>query len=397
MPTPARLAWLLGIVAAGLIAGALWLAAGGPGEQSGLFIVLTLGFVTAGFSGVGALVVSRRPANLVGWIFCAVGLISAANGFAETYARRAFIVDPGSLPGGTLALWAQNWLWIPLIGLTATFALLLFPDGRLPSPRWRANVWIAAAGIAVSTFGFLAGPLEDELTESIKAYTNPIGLAGGAGRAAEILGLMGFGLLLGSALASVASLVTRFRRASRVERQQIKWFAYGGFGLGLTVVVGSVLWQVSPVARLLVPASLLLAPTSAGIGILKYRLYDIDRIINRTLVYGVLSAALGLAYLGIVTLLQLFLRPLVGTSGAAVAGSTLLVAALFRPARDRVQAFIDRRFFRHKYDAVRTMEAFSARLREEVELETLSHELLAVVQNTIQPAHLSLWLPDPHR
>jgi hypothetical protein len=395
--TSGLLAWLLGLVAVGLIAGALWLSARGPGEQSGLFGAVTMGLVTVGFSTVGALVVSRHPSNLIGWIFSGVGLISAANGFAEAYARRAFVVAPGSLANGALAVWAQNWLWIPLIGVTATFSLLLFPDGRLPSRRWRPIVWTSTAAIAATTFGFFAGPLEDELTESIATYANPAGLTGTAGRAAEVLGLIGFGLLLGSALASIASLVTRFRHASQMQRQQIKWFAFGGSVLGLTVVVGSALWQVSPVARLLVPASLLLAPASAGIAILKYRLYDIDRIINRTLVYGALTAALGLAYLGIVTLLQQLLRPLTGTSDLAVAGSTLVVAALFRPARAGVQAFIDRRFFRHKYDAVQTSEAFSARLREEIELERLSQELLAVVRKTMQPAHLSLWLRDAQR
>jgi len=395
-PTAGRLAWFLGTLAAILIAGALWVSASGPAHQSGLFGVVTMGLVMAGFSTVGALVVSRHPSNLIGWIFCAVGLISAANGFAEAYAKRAFVVAPGSL-GGVLAAWAQNWLWIPLIGVTATFSLLLFPDGRLPSRRWRPIVWTSTVAIAATTFGFLAGPLEDELTESIPTYTNPIGLTGAAGQAAEILGMVGFGLLLGSALASIVSLVARFRHASQMERQQIKWFAFGGSMLGLTVVVGSALWQVSPIARLLVPASLLLAPASAGIAILRYRLYDIDRIINRTLVYGALTAALGLAYLGIVTLLQQLLRPLTGSSNLAVAGSTLVVAALFRPARARVQAFIDRRFFRHKYDAVQTLEAFSTRLREEIELERLSHELLAVVQKTMQPAHLSLWLRDRPR
>ena len=395
-PTAGRLAWFLGTLAAILIAGALWVSASGPAHQSGLFGVVRMGLVMAGFSTVGALVVSRHPSNLIGWIFCAVGLISAANGFAEAYAKRAFVVAPGSL-GGVLAAWAQNWLWIPLIGVTATFSLLLFPDGRLPSRRWRPIVWTSTVAIAATTFGFLAGPLEDELTESIPTYTNPIGLTGAAGQAAEILGMVGFGLLLGSALASIVSLVARFRHASQMERQQIKWFAFGGSMLGLTVVVGSALWQVSPIARLLVPASLLLAPASAGIAILRYRLYDIDRIINRTLVYGALTAALGLAYLGIVTLLQQLLRPLTGSSDLAVAGSTLVVAALFRPARARVQAFIDRRFFRHKYDAVQTLEAFSTRLREEIELERLSHELLAVVRKTMQPAHLSLWLRDRPR
>jgi hypothetical protein len=395
--TSTVLAWLLGLVAAGLIAGALWLSASGPGEQSGLFGVVTMGLVTVGFSTVGALVASRHPSNLIGWIFCAVGLISAANGFAEAYARRGFVVAPGSLAGGALAVWAQNWLWIPLIGVTATFSLLLFPDGRLPSRRWRPIVWTSTAAIAATTFGFFAGPLEDELTESIATYTNPTGLSGTAGRAAEVLGLIGFGLLLGSALASIVSLVARFRHSSQMQRQQIKWFAFGGSVLGLTVVVGSALWQVSPVARLLVPASLLLAPASAGIAILKYRLYDIDRIINRTLVYGALTVALALAYLGVVTLLQQLLRPFTGTSDLAVAGSTLAVAALFRPARARVQAFIDRSFFRHKYDAVQTSEAFSARLREEIELERLSQELLAVVRKTMQPAHLSLWLRQPER
>jgi len=264
--TSTVLAWLLGLVAAGLIAGALWLSASGPGEQSGLFGVVTMGLVTVGFSTVGALVASRHPSNLIGWIFCAVGLISAANGFAEAYARRGFVVAPGSLAGGALAVWAQNWLWIPLIGVTATFSLLLFPDGRLPSRRWRPIVWTSTAAIAATTFGFFAGPLEDELTESIATYTNPTGLSGTAGRAAEVLGLIGFGLLLGSALASIVSLVARFRHSSQMQRQQIKWFAFGGSVLGLTVVVGSALWQVSPVARLLVPCQ-----SAAGSGERRYR------------------------------------------------------------------------------------------------------------------------------
>lgn len=375
--TASTLAWTLWSAAALLIAGGLALAGGEA---------VLMAIIVAGFSTVGALVASRHPANPIGWIFSATGMAAATQGLALGYALRA-LRDPEILLGASMAAWIQEWLWIPLIGLPSIFGLLLFPDGQLPSARWRPVLWagVVATGMASLGFALKAGQLTND--SRLVRFTNPLGVLPGG----ETVGVVGLGLLLLTALVAVCSLVVRFRQVGGVQRQQIKWFAFAGSLLGVTVVVGSVLWQVSPIARFLVPVSLVLAPVGAGLGILRHRLFDIDLIINRTLVYGGLTSLLGTVYVISVILLGWLLRPLAGSSDLAVAASTLTAAGIFQPARKRIQTFVDHHFYRRKFDTGRTLEGFVGRLREEVDLDSLTAELVQVVKQTMQPAHISLW------
>jgi hypothetical protein len=377
---PWVLAWSLWLVGTAGAAGGLLLA----GREVGV-----LATIVAGFSTVGALVASRHPFNPIGWVFCGTGLVAAGQALALAFALES-LRAPALLPGGLVSAWVQEWAWIPLIGLPSVVVLLLFPDGRLPSPRWRPVLWIGLVAMGVACLGFALkpGPLTNE--PRLSELTNPFGVVPGA----ETIGLIAFVLLLVTALVAVASQVVRYRRAGGDQRQQIKWFAYGGTLMGTTVVAGSALWQVSPIAQQLVPLSLVLGPLGAGIGILRYRLYDIDLVINRTLVYGALTILLGFVYVGLVVALGGLLRPVTGSNDLAVAGSTLVVAALFSPARRRIQGLVDRRFYRSRYDAARTVEAFSSRLRDQVDLETLRADLTGVVRETLQPASVSVWLRE---
>jgi hypothetical protein len=278
---------------------------------------------------------------------------------------------------------------MPFILLPATFLLALFPDGRLLSRRWRPVAWCAAVGMAGGfVVGFLKpGPIADQ-----PGLENPFGLD-----SPLISPLEGLSLLMVAVgmVGSSVSLILRFRRAGTVERQQIKWLALAGVVAVVTIVVGIITYDVlgERVADGAMMLSVMGLPIAAGIAILRYRLYDIDVVINRTLVYGILTALLAATYLASVLLLQLALESFTEGSGIAVAISTLATAAVVRPGRARIQAVVDRRFFRHKYDAARTLESFGARLRQEVDLETLQVELRRAVVSTVQPAHVSLWVP----
>jgi hypothetical protein len=349
--------------------------------------------IVAAFGALGVLVTSRHPRNPIGWLFCgiAVGgsLMSLSRGVAELW------LDGNGVPDwiGETAAWYGDVSWIPVILPAATFLLLLFPDGRLLSPRWRAVAWCAGAGTALLFVAdaFDAGPLAD-----YPELENPYGVDTSALEA--IMGIAALALAVAIA-GSPLSLVLRFRRAGRVQREQIKWLALAGAVAAVTFVIalaGYELWG-SEVADGAIMAGVLMIPVAAGVAILRHRLYDIDVVINRTLVYGALTATLAGAYLGSVLLLQLALSPLTEDSGLAIAGSTLAVAALFRPARARIQDAVDRRFYRRRFDAARTLEAFGLRLRDEVDLDALGGELRAVVADTMQPAHVSLWLREEAR
>ena len=268
--------------------------------------------------------------------------------------------------------------------------MLLFPDGRLPSPRWRPVAWCAV----LSLIGFLAGyvltpgPLED-----FPQITNPYGVDSPI---LEAVALAGAILAAASMVASAVSLIVRMRRAGRVERQQIKWLAYGGaLAVGAVFVGGVISVWIGEVGYALTSIGLLGVPIFTGVAIARYRLYEIDIVINRTLVYGLLTAILAGVYFGGVTATQALLGTLTGQEQLpqlVVVASTLLIAALFTPLRRSIQSFIDRRFYRRKYDARKTLEAFSAKLRDETDLEALSDDLVGVVRETMQPAHISLWL-----
>ncbi len=335
-----------------------------------------------GYSVIGAIIASRLPNHPIGWICCAIGLIAAVDHFAGEYAVYALLAHPEALAGGQAMLWLQGWFWMLFVGLIV-FLLLLFPNGRLPSSRWRPFAWGSVAVISVGVIWSSA------ISPDVRfdAPPSPIQL---------------LVLLLG--LVAAASVVVGRRNARGVERQQIKWLLYAGpiwfVGSALKIAVFFFMlvegaWGLW-VSYLLVAVGGLGGPIAIGIAILRYRLYEIDILINRTLVYGSLTALLASVYFGGIVVLQRVFVVLTGEkSTLAVVASTLVIAALFNPLRRRVQEFVDRRFYRRKYDARKTLEAFSARLRDETDLGALRDELVGVVRETMQPAHVSLWLrPD---
>jgi hypothetical protein len=345
------------------------------------------------FSVVGAIIASRHPRNTIGWLFCSVGVTIGLNSFAGDYAEYWLAGGTSMKSLAETAAWFSSWAWVLLTYVPTSFVLLLFPDGRLPSPRWRPVAWGAALGIAGSVAGYAleAGPLED-----FPQIANPYGVDGPT---VGMVGVAGSIVAAGSLVASAISLIVRMRYAGSEQRQQIKWLAYGG-----TVMVGSICvsglinrWNV-PVSIVVGNVALLGLPVFTGIAIVKHHLYDIDLLINRTLVYGSLTTMLVAVYVGGIVLSQ---RVFVGLTGQeelpqlAIVASTLLIAALFTPLRRRIQATIDRRFYRRKYDAAKMLSIFSARLRDETDLGTLSDDLVGVVKETMQPEHVSLWLrPD---
>jgi hypothetical protein len=342
------------------------------------------------FSVVGAIIASRHPRNTLGWLFCSVGVTIGLNSFVGDYAEFWLASGFGMSSLGETAAWLSSWLWILLVYFPTSLLLLLFPDGRLPSPRWRPVAWGVALGTAGGVVGnaLKAGPLVD-----FPQIANPYGVDGPF---VWVLGVAGSIVAAGSMVASAVSLIVRMRRAGSEQRQQIKWLAYGGAMVVGTIFVGSlvILWSV-PVSIVIMSVALLGLPVFTGIAIVRYRLYDIDLLINRTLVYGSLTLMLALVYFGGVTATQALFQTLTGQQKLpqlAVVVSTLVIAALFNPLRHRIQSFIDRRFYRSKYDAAKTLDTFSARLREETDLTTLSEELVGVVRETMQPEHVTLWL-----
>jgi hypothetical protein len=419
------LAWCLWLLCVALISFALlfyFLASPTPATDTpptltALFRILSLAFPT-----VGALVASRRPENPIGWIFCGTGLLYGVQAFASGYADYALLERTGSLPGGEFMAWISRWIGVPVLPLAGALLVLLFPNGKLLSRNWQPVVWVAACGSAMLALSaaLAPGPLSFQPT-----FDNPLGLGGAIGKlgpsesgplfdqpslakpadtkintggVVEIFVRVGFFFVLVSWLFAVAAMITRMDQARGAERQQLKWFVYTvallvvGF---LAALLGfgqhSVAWNIGI-------AAFNFLPIAAGIAILRYRLYDIDVVINRTLVYGVLTAALALVYVGSIVLLQGLFRALTGeTSQLAVVASTLAIAALFVPLRQRVQAFIDRRFYRRKYDVAKTLQAFNTRLRDDVDLDNVADDLVDVVKETMQPAHVTLWLRPPER
>ena len=354
----------------------------------------TLG--TLSYAPVGALIAARRPANPVGWLLCLNGVALSIGHFSSQYAIYTLLAQSNSLPAGEVLAWIASWILPPIIGIQVFF-YLLFPTGRLPSERWKWLAWLTVAfvmvGVVSSAFSFGANA-------GLGPIPNPLGIEGFSIVYDMVLYLLP---LLYVAVAS--SLFVRLRRAIGVERQQIKWFVYAvvatiiGIALAYMIpdMIDTPLWfeRMGFALNLAVTPAI---PISMGIAILRHRLYDIDLLINRTLVYGALTATLALVYFGGVTATQAIFRTLTGQERQpqlAVVVSTLAIAALFNPLRRRIQFFIDRRFYRSKYDAAKTLEAFSARLRDETDLEALNAELVGVVRETMQPAHVSLWLrPD---
>ena len=345
------------------------------------------------FSTVGAVIAPRTPSdNLIGWLFCVVGLLFAVTHFSAEYAIYTLLAAPGSpLPGGEAAAWLTSWLWVPQLG-SVVLVVLLFPDGRLPSRRWR---WFARLSVLLVLTGALLCALSPgPISVGLGPIHNPLGVES-LPSVIKVVEQVVNTLLF----AAVISLFVRLRRARELQRQQIKWFVYA---TALTICGGIVTYPVSEAIGSqwlkwigFVPfiVGVMAIPISMGIAILRYRLYEIDTLINRTLVYALLTASLVAVYFGAVVLLQRFFVLLTGEkSTLAVVTSTLLIAALFNPLRRRIQGFIDRRFYRKKYDARKTLEVFSAKLRDETDLDALSEDLVGVVRETMQPAYVTLWL-----
>jgi hypothetical protein len=342
------------------------------------------------FSALGALVASRRPHNPIGWILVVSQAFLGLTQFARDWYIHTQFADPGSLPEAALLAWAANWAWVPGFVPLLTLLLLLFPDGRPPSARWRPVGWLSGLAITMLVLGyaFAPGRLED-----YPRIDNPLGVGGGAGDVLELFLFLGFATLSFAAIGSMTSLAVRYRRSHGVERQQTRWMAAAAVCVVFSWLLSAFFDQVLDIdISLLILAALLTLPAATAVGVLRYRLYDLDLVVNRTLVYGALTATLAGSYLGLVLLFQAALGPLTQDSDLAIAASTLAVAALFRPLRARIQDAVDRRFYRRRYDAARTAEAFSARLRNEVELDSLSAALRGVASETMQPAHVSLWL-----
>ena len=355
--------------------------------------------IAISFSTVGGVIAPRLPPqNPIGWIFCTIGLVAGIRLFVAEYAVVTLLAEPGSVPGmlrgGEALAWVSSWLWVVHIGLFV-FLALLFPDGSPPTARWRPFGWLVAGVIVVGTVSVALWP---ETAAGFDLVNHPLGIE----VATDTLNPVET-LLYGLALVAMSSMLVRLRRSKGVERQQIKWFAYAVAVLATSAILAyvvsesmGVIW-LGWVSTVLVIVSVVGLPVAVGIAILRYRLYNIDVLINRTLVYGSLTAVLVGVYLGSVVLFQELFRTLTGQeSQLGIVASTLAIAALFNPLRHRIQGFIDRRFYRRKYDAAKTLEAFSAKLREETDLDALSEDLVGVIRETMQPAHVSLWLrPDP--
>ena len=370
-----------------------WDANLGLGGQLGSALLLA-------FPIVGALIASRHPRNLIGWIFLADGLLWLLTGFSDYYTIYGAAVA-GSVPFHIGVAGVNNFLWVPAVGLLGTYAIMLFPDGKLPSKRWRPLAWLSGATIVLISIGVALspGPLQN-----LGETQNPFAIQLPAW--VETTFWIFLPLLPLCMLASVASLVARYRRAVGEERQQIKWIAFAASVVGLLYLLAMVSSLVFPSGAWFAPGSPpwmdLLAyaalfsfagvPIAVGFAVLKYRLYDIDLLINRALVYGTLTATLLAVYVGGVVGLQALLRAITGQeSTLAVVASTLAIAALFNPLRHRIQTVVDRRFYRKKYDARKTLEAFSLTLRDETDLDALSDHLEGVVRETVRPTHVTLW------
>jgi hypothetical protein len=397
-----QIAWTLwglalALAAVGLLFGILAFSAPLP-EGRGPFLVsiVILDTLVVLYGVLGALIASRHGRNVIGWIFCFVAVSLAILSSASGYADYALYARNDTLPGAVLAAWVVSWLFIPAVYVSMCYLFFLFPDGRPASPRWRPVIWAATTVAAVA---ILSSAFEPGRLFAFPTVENPFGLAEPFGRIAIVANDITDLAAMPVFLVSLASMVARLRGARGRERLQLKWITYAAtltatsFAAAFAADLLTDLRSASDALFLLGVVGFASIPVAGGVAILRHKLYDIDRIINRTLVYGALTATLALVYVGSVVSLQALLRVLTGQeSTLAVVASTLAMAALFNPLRRRVQGFVDRRFYRRKYDAVKTLAAFSARLREETDLDVLSNDLVGVASRTVQPEHASVWL-----
>jgi hypothetical protein len=375
-----------------LVGGIAWLVSQ-VGDFNNLWLMLALSVAPT----IGAVVAARRWENPIGWMLVAMGVLQAMSVLVLEYAELALIVQPGLWPGGVAAGWLGSWVGqSPVLGLLS-FVVLIFPSGRLLSRKWR---WVAVSlgsGLALGAVSTALAPGNLKMGNYLLPADNPLGVDW----LGPVLGVVGLIAPFLFTLPSIVAVVLRFRRSRGVERQQMKLLVVGALAFPIGIWLANQRVNVPDELKPLFPGDLLFGlsvssmPIAIGLAVLRYRLYDIDLIIRRTLVYSGLTALLALLYWTSVVVLQQVLRPLTQGSDLAIVGSTLAVAALFQPLRHRIQQTVDRRFYRQRYDAARTLEAFSSRLREQIELDSLGAELLAVVDQAMQPRRLSLWLRPP--
>lgn len=348
--------------------------------------------VVSTYAAMGALIASHRPANPIGWLFLFSAAFGAVISSSSEYLRHEILAVGTTVGAPALLRSLSQWGWVPLVVPVVAFVPMFFPDGRLLSARWRAMPILALVGATAMALAIAVSPWTDESSPS--AGPNPYAID--APWVVPLL-IIGFALLLSAIVLAVASLVLRMRGGTRIERQQLKVFFYAAVPWPAAIVIGP-LTGLAPwlglVQQLMGSIGMLAVPMAVAIAILRYRLYDIDVLIRRTLIYATLSAVLLLAYASAVALVQFALSPVTSGNGLAVAISTLAVVALFQPLRRRIQAAVDQRFYRRRYDAARTLDGFAVRLRDEIDLDALRGELLGAVGETLQPAHASLWLRD---
>jgi hypothetical protein len=344
------------------------------------------------WGGVGAALAIMRPRNSVGWLLLGIGMALAAsdagNNYVEWSKHRG-----AELPGVAWGAAAASVGWILTIAFLIPRLLLVFPTGRIPTRRWRIVAFAQYAVLAAITFGFFKpGHLPDS---SYKQYDNPVGIGAldWLNRIPSWFGPIGLAILAFAGFGAAASLIVRFRHSHGAERQQLKLLAWAVAVTAVTWILASVLpaGVVHDIVETVSLLGLTIAPLTILVAVLRYRLYDVDTVISKTLVYGSVTVMLGAAYAGLVLAGQAVFSSFAGGSHLAIAVSTLVVAALFLPLRSRVQRFVDRRFYRRRYDAERTLEAFGSRLREQVDLDELTAALSAIVGETMQPAHVSFW------
>lgn len=392
--TARRVAHLLTVLALGLdVLAALLLV---PQLGGGAFERLdpqTLGGYVLGatFPVVGWLIATRRPGNAIGWVFIAIGLSQALDTFAGQYGVVGLVTAPGSLPAPDVLAWVATWAWAPGFTLLLTYGILLFPDGHLPSPRWRPVTWMAAVALVL-----LIVPV------AIVAwiFRGPDLLGSGPVQSSDptvqlILGVQFIGLLLlaVSALLSVAGMIVRFRRSSGVERAQLKWFAAAGSVEVVSLMASAFFTIPSHLLNTILTMTVSpLLPIAATVAILRYRLYDIDRIVSRSVAYAAVTGLLAALFVGLVVSLQAALAPVTESSSIAVAGSTLVVAAVFQPLRRRVQGLVDRRFNRARFDADRVASGFAGRIRDQVEAGAVIVALDEAIDRTVQPVSTGIWI-----
>jgi hypothetical protein len=357
-----------------------WQGAGNTNDTTGVALFLAL----LAFATMGALVAARVPRNAIGWIFLAIPLGGALAGVTENLAFQGLYHDPGSVPGALAFGWIYAWVWYPTVGLLG-FVLLLYPTGAVPGPRWRPVAWALGVVLTVMTLGYMLYP--GPLDKDTRLPDNPLGIASlksvfdHSDRAAAVS-------MVGLVLAALLSVIVRFRGSRGDERQQMKLMAFAAAVLAAGFVVQSAL-DLGDISFAIAISTL---PVALGIAMFKHRLYDVDRVINKTLVYGASSALLAGAYVGLVIAGEAVFVPLARGSSVAVALSTLVVAGLFLPVRTRVQRFVDRRFYRSKVDSEEMLARFGARLQREAGLDALLGELQRVVHDAMQPALVSVWL-----